>query len=71
LGRDPAELRRSLVMWAPLDPWAAPHASERIATRFRDAGIAEFIVMWPPEDRLPLLERAAATIASLRDWEEE
>jgi alkanesulfonate monooxygenase SsuD/methylene tetrahydromethanopterin reductase-like flavin-dependent oxidoreductase (luciferase family) len=67
LGRDPAELRRSLVLWAPLDPWAAPNAFERIVESFQDAGIAEFIVMWPPEDRLPLLERAAATIAGLRE----
>jgi alkanesulfonate monooxygenase SsuD/methylene tetrahydromethanopterin reductase-like flavin-dependent oxidoreductase (luciferase family) len=67
LGRDPAELRRSLVMWAPLDPWAARGAFERIVESFRDAGIAEFIVMWPPEDRLALLERAAATITSLRE----
>jgi len=35
-------------------------------TRFRDAGIAELIGMWRREDRLPLLERAVATIASLR-----
>jgi alkanesulfonate monooxygenase SsuD/methylene tetrahydromethanopterin reductase-like flavin-dependent oxidoreductase (luciferase family) len=67
LGRDPAELRRSLVMWAPLDPWASPDAFERIVEDFRDGGIAEFIVMWPPEDALPLLERAAARIASLRE----
>jgi alkanesulfonate monooxygenase SsuD/methylene tetrahydromethanopterin reductase-like flavin-dependent oxidoreductase (luciferase family) len=66
LGRDPADLRRSLVMWAPLDPWAGPHAFERIVESFRDAGISEFIVMWPPEERLPLLERAAAAMASLR-----
>jgi alkanesulfonate monooxygenase SsuD/methylene tetrahydromethanopterin reductase-like flavin-dependent oxidoreductase (luciferase family) len=69
LGRDPAELRRSLVLWAPIDPWAAPDAFERIVASFRDAGIAEFIVMWPPAERLSLLERAAATIASLRATE--
>lgn len=66
LGRNPAELRRSLVMWAPLDPWAAPAAFERIVESFRNAGISEFIVMWPPEDKVPLLERVAATIGCLR-----
>jgi alkanesulfonate monooxygenase SsuD/methylene tetrahydromethanopterin reductase-like flavin-dependent oxidoreductase (luciferase family) len=66
LGRDPAALRRSLVMWAPLDPWAAPDAFERMVESFCHAGVAEFIVMWPPADKLPLLGRAAATIASLR-----
>jgi alkanesulfonate monooxygenase SsuD/methylene tetrahydromethanopterin reductase-like flavin-dependent oxidoreductase (luciferase family) len=67
LDRDPATLRRSLVLWKPLDPWETPDAFERIVTSFRDAGISELTVMWPPSDRLPLLEKAAATIASLRD----
>ena len=66
-GRDPRDLRRSLVLWKPLDPWATPDAFERIVTAFSGAGIAEFIVMWPPEDRLPLLERAGTAIGSLRD----
>jgi alkanesulfonate monooxygenase SsuD/methylene tetrahydromethanopterin reductase-like flavin-dependent oxidoreductase (luciferase family) len=69
LGRDPAQLRRSLVMWAPLDPWAAPGAFERIVESFVNAGISEFILMWPPEDKVHLLERAATTIASLRRTE--
>jgi alkanesulfonate monooxygenase SsuD/methylene tetrahydromethanopterin reductase-like flavin-dependent oxidoreductase (luciferase family) len=51
MGRDPADLRRSLVMWSPLDPWSATDCFERLVDRFRDAGIAEFIVMWPPDDR--------------------
>ncbi len=66
VGRAPATLRRSLVLWPPLDPWAAPGAFDRIAEPFRDAGISEFIVMWPPEDRLSRLERVAATSATLR-----
>lgn len=66
LGRDPATLRRSLVCWKPLDPWETPDAFERIVASFRDAGISEFNVMWPPDERLPLLEKAAATIASLK-----
>jgi len=66
LGRDPANLRRSIVFWSPLDPWASPDAFERLVDAFQEAGIAEFVVMWPGEDRLALLERAAATIASLR-----
>ena len=66
LDRDPATLRRSLVCWKPLDPWERPDAFERIVTSFREAGISEFNVMWPTDDRLPLLEKAAATIASLR-----
>jgi alkanesulfonate monooxygenase SsuD/methylene tetrahydromethanopterin reductase-like flavin-dependent oxidoreductase (luciferase family) len=65
LGRDPRALRRSVVFWSPLDPWAAAAAFERLVDAFREAGISEFIVMWPDEDRLHLLERAADTIASL------
>ena len=65
LGREPAKLRRSLVLWKPLDPWETPDAFARIVTAFAETGIAEFIVMWPPADRLPLLESAAATMASL------
>ena len=64
--RDPATLRRSLTCWKPLDPWETPDAFERIVASFRDAGISEFNVMWPPSDRLSLLEKAVATIASLR-----
>jgi alkanesulfonate monooxygenase SsuD/methylene tetrahydromethanopterin reductase-like flavin-dependent oxidoreductase (luciferase family) len=66
LGRDPAELRRSVVFWSPLDPWTGPDAFERLVTSFRETGITEFIVMWPPEDKLSMLERAAGTIASMR-----
>jgi alkanesulfonate monooxygenase SsuD/methylene tetrahydromethanopterin reductase-like flavin-dependent oxidoreductase (luciferase family) len=66
LGRDPTELCRSVVFWSPLDPWATPDAFERLVHSFQEVGITEFVVMWPDEDRLPLLERAAATIASLR-----
>jgi alkanesulfonate monooxygenase SsuD/methylene tetrahydromethanopterin reductase-like flavin-dependent oxidoreductase (luciferase family) len=66
LGRPAATLRRSLVLWRPLDPWETPDAFTRIVTAFRETGITEFIVMWPANDRLPLLERAATTITSLR-----
>jgi alkanesulfonate monooxygenase SsuD/methylene tetrahydromethanopterin reductase-like flavin-dependent oxidoreductase (luciferase family) len=66
LGREPQALRRSLTLWKPLDPWETPDAFERIVTAFRAAGVQEFIVMWPPEDRLRLLERAASLAAALK-----
>lgn len=66
LGREPMTLRRSLVLWKPLDPWETRDTFERIVTAFGKAGITEFIAMWPPEDRLPLLERAASTMALLK-----
>ncbi len=66
LGRDPRTLRRSLVMWPPLDPWADPDALERIVEVFVPTGITEFVVMWPGDDRRQLVEQAAATMTSLR-----
>ena len=62
LSREPASLRRSLVLWRPLDPWETPDAFARIVTAFAEAGFGEFIVMWPPEDGIRLLERAARTV---------
>jgi len=66
LGRDPAEVRRSLVLWKPLDPWETPDALDRIVTAFAEAGFGEFIIMWPPEDGTRLIEHAAHTVAALR-----
>ena len=61
-GRDPAVLRRSLLLFGELDAWASPDAFERIVSQFRDAGMHEFVVFWPPDDRLHLLERIATTV---------
>ena len=60
-GRDPRQLRRSLLLIGPTDAWASPGALERVVDRFTPAGITEFVVFWPPDDRRDLLERAAAT----------
>lgn len=65
-GRDPRSLRRSLVMWSPLDPWAEPDAFARIIDAFRPTGITEFVVMWPGDEHRELIEQAATLIASLR-----
>jgi alkanesulfonate monooxygenase SsuD/methylene tetrahydromethanopterin reductase-like flavin-dependent oxidoreductase (luciferase family) len=65
-GRQPGTLRRSLVLWKPLDPWETLDGLERIVAAFSEAGITEFILMWPPEDRLRLLEPAASMMASLK-----
>jgi alkanesulfonate monooxygenase SsuD/methylene tetrahydromethanopterin reductase-like flavin-dependent oxidoreductase (luciferase family) len=61
-GRDPAEVRRSLLLVDALDAWASPDALEGIVTRFTEAGVREFVVFWPPEDRVGLLERAGAEV---------
>ena len=66
IGRDPRTLRRSLVMWPPLDPWADADGFKRIVETFLPTGIHEFVVMWPGDDRSALVEHAAEVITGLR-----
>ena len=70
IGRDPGEIRRSLYGWAaimPNDPWASVDAFHEVVGRYREAGIHEFIIDQPPEDRFSVLERVAAeAIPALR-----
>ena len=65
-GRDPAALRRSLLLFRALDAWASPDALERVVAAFAEIGMREFVVFWPTPDRMRLLERAAAFMASAR-----
>lgn len=64
-GRDPSQLRRSLLLHDALDAWSSPDAFERIVSRFAAAGVEEFVVFWPPAGRLDLLEKATEVIAEL------
>jgi alkanesulfonate monooxygenase SsuD/methylene tetrahydromethanopterin reductase-like flavin-dependent oxidoreductase (luciferase family) len=66
IGREPRTLRRSLVMWPPLDPWADADAFRRIVETFLPAGITEFVIMWPGDERRALVEHTAAVITRLR-----
>ncbi|MFF0771374.1 LLM class flavin-dependent oxidoreductase [Nonomuraea wenchangensis] len=56
-GRDPATLRRSLLIGSPAvsteNPWAGPDAFADFAGRYRAAGIDEFVLYWPPQDHWP------------------
>jgi alkanesulfonate monooxygenase SsuD/methylene tetrahydromethanopterin reductase-like flavin-dependent oxidoreductase (luciferase family) len=61
-GREPTELRRSLFMVGALDAWASPEAVERIVRRFGEIGIDEFVLFWPPDERLDLFERVATEV---------
>lgn len=60
-GRDPASLRRSLLLHGTLDAWSSPDAFERIVTGFVAAGVEEFVVFWPEPAHMARLERTAAT----------
>ena len=61
-GRDPTELRRSLFLVGALDAWATPDAVEKIAGRFGEIGIGEFVLFWPPDERLDLFEHVATEV---------
>ena len=66
-GRVPTEVRRSLFLVGALDAWASPDAAEKIVRRFGEIGIGEFVLFWPPDGRLDLLEHVAReVIPSLR-----
>jgi hypothetical protein len=61
-GREPTELRRSLFMVGALDAWASPEAVEWIVKRFDEIGIGEFVLFWPPDERLDLFEHVATEV---------
>ena len=65
-GRDPSTLRRSLLMFDALDAWLSQDHFQNVVHQVRETGIHEFVVLWPPHDRLPLLDRAANLMPALR-----
>jgi len=65
IGRDPAEVRRSLYYWVPRsadDPWSSTDAFLDVVGRYREVGIEEFIIDHPRDDQLDVLERVAADV---------
>ncbi len=69
VGRDPATLRRSVLLLeasfgarAELDAWASPGAFEKLVTRFIDAGVDEIVVFWPQPHQVTGFERAAREV---------
>jgi alkanesulfonate monooxygenase SsuD/methylene tetrahydromethanopterin reductase-like flavin-dependent oxidoreductase (luciferase family) len=65
-GRDPAALRRSLLLFAALDAWTADGHADAVFRRFLDAGIGEFVVFWPPPGRESELDDLAELMTGLR-----
>jgi alkanesulfonate monooxygenase SsuD/methylene tetrahydromethanopterin reductase-like flavin-dependent oxidoreductase (luciferase family) len=47
LGRDPVALRRSLVCFPPMRPWASTEAFTDMVGRYQSIGINEFVLYWP------------------------
>lgn len=72
-GRAPSALRRSLLLYGPLDVWTpggrAGDRLSRMVERFRGAGAREFVLFWPAHESLrPELERIATdVIPRMRD----
>ena len=65
IGRDPAEIVRSLYGWAaimPDDPWESVEAFQEVIGRYREAGIEEFIIDQPPDAQFGVLERVATHV---------
>jgi hypothetical protein len=62
-GRKPDDVRRSLLCFEALDAWASPGALADVVTRFAGAGVSEFVVFWPEDDRQrPLFEHAVTEV---------
>lgn len=49
-GRDPATLRRSLLLFDALDPWGSPDLLSQLVERFSAIGMNDFVVFWPDTD---------------------
>lgn len=67
IGRNPAEIARSLYGWAslmPSDPWESLGSFEAMIDAYDEVGINEFIVDAPRNDQFPVLEKVAAEILS-------
>jgi alkanesulfonate monooxygenase SsuD/methylene tetrahydromethanopterin reductase-like flavin-dependent oxidoreductase (luciferase family) len=47
LGRDPREIRHSLVCFPPLTPWESTEYFTDLVGRFSAVGIDEFVLYWP------------------------
>ncbi len=65
IGRDPQAITRSLYGWASMmgsDPWESPAAFSEIIGVYRDAGVNEFLLDAPGEDRFPVLEKIVADV---------
>jgi alkanesulfonate monooxygenase SsuD/methylene tetrahydromethanopterin reductase-like flavin-dependent oxidoreductase (luciferase family) len=47
LGRDPKDVRHSLVCLPPLTPWESSEYFREMVGRYNEIGIDEFVVYWP------------------------
>lgn len=62
VGRDPEEVRRSILIFTPLDPWESIGAFRHVISRYQALGFSEFILYWPRDHQLRILEQAATEV---------
>lgn len=66
-GRDPATLRRSMLLWDTTDPTMPGNTLPDLVARFTDAGIQDFVLGWlTPKDGDTLTHLAEEVIPTLR-----
>jgi len=61
-GRDPDELRRSLLVLNPLDAWESMTTVEHILETYDGLGFSEFVFHRPQQHRISTFERVAQDI---------
>lgn len=66
IGRDPGEILRSLL-YVPVQlpddhPWESVEAFRDFVGRYREAGVQEFLLQPPPDERWRIVERVAADV---------
>ncbi|WP_157987800.1 LLM class flavin-dependent oxidoreductase [Jiangella endophytica] len=61
-GRDPASIRRSVLLWAGTDALSGPAELEELVDRYAPAGFTEFVVGWPLPADVERFERLALEV---------
>lgn len=64
-GRDPSDLRRSVLMLGPLSPWARPGRLAEVVEVVSAIGFEEIVVFWPwNDDERAVFEHDASRIST-------
>jgi alkanesulfonate monooxygenase SsuD/methylene tetrahydromethanopterin reductase-like flavin-dependent oxidoreductase (luciferase family) len=63
LGRDPATIRRSLLVYQRfVDPWASSAQVERLVEAFAPLGLTEYVFYWPRPEQEAVFEKAVLEV---------
>jgi alkanesulfonate monooxygenase SsuD/methylene tetrahydromethanopterin reductase-like flavin-dependent oxidoreductase (luciferase family) len=64
--RDPQSVRRSLLLFGPLDIWHESRTFAQVVEQFSRVGIDEFVLTWPPDDHRVGLDEIVDQFPALR-----